>query len=262
MTTVRDIARAIEKTAPVALQESWDNSGLQLGVPAAPVTGVMLTLDVTTEAVDHAINTGCNLIVSHHPLIFKGLKSITDTTDVQMAVRRAIRADIAVYSAHTSLDNAPEGPSAYLASALGATIAGPLVPTAPGAATGTGVTARLPHPMTAQQFIAHVKNTLGPQVIRCTAPDKAPRPISTVAICTGAGGSFITDAARHNADAYITGDIRYHDFVDWQNHLLLVDIGHYESEIVTRDIFEHILRQDFPELRIELFNQPNSILYL
>ena len=106
MIRVKDIARDIEAIAPLHLQESWDNSGLQVGNPDMEVRGVMIGLDVTPALVDEALANGCNMIVSHHPLIFKGLKSVTGVTEVERALIKAVKHDVAIYSTHTALDNA------------------------------------------------------------------------------------------------------------------------------------------------------------
>lgn len=121
-----EIIRAIERRLPLWLQESWDNSGLQVGDTEADVTGVLLALDPTEEVIAQAIAQGCNLVITHHPLLFKGLKRVSTSTHIERTLRAAIRADITIYSAHTNADNAPEGLNAMLAEALGLRSATPL----------------------------------------------------------------------------------------------------------------------------------------
>lgn len=121
MIIVNDIIKAIESVAPLNWQESYDNAGLQVGGRFQSVSGVVVCLDVTEAVVDEAISMGYNLIVSHHPLLFKGLKSITGNSYVERIVIKAIQHNIAIYAAHTNLDNAPEGVSYRMARKLGLT---------------------------------------------------------------------------------------------------------------------------------------------
>ena len=103
---IKQVLEALERFAPLPLQESWDNAGLQIGLTEAEVSGALLCLDVTEAVIDEAVSRGCNLVVSHHPLLFRGLKQVADLNDVQRTVRRAIKEDICVVSMHTNLDNA------------------------------------------------------------------------------------------------------------------------------------------------------------
>ena len=121
MTKVSDIAAAIEDFAPLHLQEDYDNAGLQIGDPGMEVSGVLLCLDVTEEALDEALRRSCNMVVSHHPLIFRGLKQLTGRTDTERIAIRALRDNVAIYSAHTNLDSAWDGVSHEMAHMLGLT---------------------------------------------------------------------------------------------------------------------------------------------
>lgn len=242
MTRVRDIAATIESVAPLSLQESWDNSGLQVGDPDAEVSGVLVCLDVTPAVIDEAVRHGCNVVVSHHPLIFRGVKSITGATDSEISITRAIRAGVAVYSAHTSLDNSPVGPSAVIARLCRATVEGSLVPTVPGAATGTGVVATLAETVDAEEFADRVRVAMSAPHARSTRPHGTVR---RIAVCSGSGSSFIPEAIRAGVDAYITGDVSYHHFLDNTNRLFIIDIGHFESEIITKDFFFDLLSENF-----------------
>lgn len=250
MPTIADISAAIEAEAPLSLQESWDNSGWQVAPCGtdAVCTGVMLCLDVTPRVVAEAVGRGCNLIVSHHPLIFKGLKHI-----MPGAVTDAIRAGVAVYSAHTSLDCAPCGPSAWLAVRLG------LTDTAPLDESGLGIIGRYERPMTHDEFIARVGEVYGGG-LRVT-PGRSGM-IARVALCSGAGSEFITAAIGQGADAYVTSDIRYHDFLDHGERIMLVDTGHYESEICTKSIFSHIISEKFPNFAVNMcHNEHKPVAY-
>lgn len=259
MTTIRQITAAIQRLAPLDLQESWDNSGLQVGNADAVCTGVLVTVDVTPAVVREAVARGCNLIVSHHPLIFRGLKTITGQNDVQLSVHAAIVGGVSVYSSHTALDNAPGGVSHTMASMLGVRVTDVLVPSAPGSQAGTGVVGELPQPLGGPEFVSRVKKVFGASVARCTAmPAKA---VSRVALCGGAGGEFIARAAACGAQAYVTGDVRYHDFVDWQDRLLIVDVGHYETEQCVKNIFFKTIQTNFPELPLFMTTASNPVHY-
>ena len=120
---LREVTAALEHLAPLRLQDEWDNSGLQVGFPEAEIDSVLVCLDVTEAIVDEAIAAKCNLIVSHHPLIFKALRQVSDATYQQRCVVKALAAGISIYSAHTSLDNAPGGVNHRIAALLGLVIA-------------------------------------------------------------------------------------------------------------------------------------------
>lgn len=250
MITVSDIVSAIEATAPRSLQESWDNTGLQVGDPQKEVKGVMVGLDVTPGLVAAAMSEGCNMIVSHHPLIFHGLKSVTGATEVECALMMAIKNDIAVYSTHTALDNAAGGISAEMARLLDAEIERPLAPLAGRPEVGTGVVAALSRPLSPEAFVARVKQAFNAPVARVTESYFADKPVERIALCGGAGGSFISDAFKAGCQAYVTGDVRYHDFLDWGLKLLIVDIGHFETEAPAEDILTNILHKTYPRLKV------------
>ncbi len=253
MISQQDIIDAIESFAPPGLQESWDNTGWQL-TPKNPATtectGALVCLDVTESVVDEALREGCNLIISHHPLIFKGLRSITGATPSQRAVITAIGRGIAVYSSHTALDSAPEGVSHELGLRLGLHDMHPLVEgNMPGA--GLGVLGTLPAAMGAPEFIEEVKRVYETDAVRVSACG-APSTVSTVALCSGSGGEFIADAIKAGADVYVTSDVRYHDFLDYHRDILIVDTGHYDSEKCTKSIFSNIISEKFPNFAVHI----------
>ncbi|MCM1033116.1 MAG: Nif3-like dinuclear metal center hexameric protein [Odoribacter sp.] len=253
------IMEAVAAAAPLSFQESWDNSGLQVGEPDIPCSGVLLALDPTPEVIDEAIARGCNLVITHHPLLFKGLKRISGETNVERAVIKALRGGVAVYSSHTALDSAPGGLSHRMASMIGATVIAPLAPANDGA--GLGVVAHLGQPINTDEFITRVKNAFGNHPFRCSrATDKM---ISTVALCGGSGGEFIPAAIAAGAQAYITADVRYHDFVDHGKSILITDIGHFESESCAKDIFYHVITKKFPNFAVYYSElETNPINYL
>lgn len=261
--TINSIIGAIQEVAPTSLQESYDNSGLQLGDADKECTGILLCVDVTPGRVDEAVALGCNLIVSHHPLLFHGLKQITGATPQQQTVIRAIEAGVAIYSAHTSLDNAPGGVSAWLARELGLTYCGPLCPvSADMPDAGAGALATSPRPLTAAMLVDRVKKACGSPVCRCTIPPQG-AVIDRIAMCGGSGGSMIPDAIAAGAQAYITSDVRYHDFLDYSDRIFIIDIGHFESEECTKRIFYHIITQKFPNFAVHYSDsEKNPINYI
>lgn len=336
------VISAIEDFAPASYQESWDNTGVQVGSLRAECTGVLLCVDVTPAIVDEAKSKGCNLIISHHPLLFKGLKRISGNTPVEESVMRAISAGITIYSCHTAVDSTVGGVSYRMAQMIGATPQNVLSPLtgrltkisavvapesadtalttfndiASGAkcfrtaterydssvvpgdsfatadissvscikieaivsssvanrlsaalsetltdtlfavvtqpvsdtdpAVGLGVYATLDDSLTALQLIDRVKKAFRSPVTRCSAlpPDDAV--IRRIAMCGGSGSEFIPTAIRAGAQAFITSDTRYHDFVDYGNDILIIDIGHFESESCTKEIFYNVICEKFP----------------
>lgn len=258
---VKEIAKVIEDFAPLSLQESYDNAGLQVGDPEANVSAVLLCLDVTEDILREAIERECNLIVSHHPLIFHGLKCLTGADPTQRIVAEAIRRGIAIYSAHTNLDAAAEGVSAEIAHALRLTNLRPLCPAAPGADTGLGIVGDI-EAVPKLEFLRRLKDEFGVRALRYSA--QSPQIVlHRVAICGGAGASFIKDAVKAGADVYVSGDFKYHDFTTYGSRILLADIGHYESELCAMKIFSKVIREALPEtvvLFAEREESPISLL--
>lgn len=341
--TVREVTSILESFAPLAFQEDYDNSGLIVGDANMEVTGVLLTIDVTPQVVAEAVAGGANLIVAHHPVIFKGLKRITGKSYVEQVVVDAIRNNIAIYAAHTNIDSVQGGVSFKMAEVLGLTntqVLSPLtgqlvklvtfVPTEyaeavrqamfnagagvignydscsfniqgqgtfragdgtnpfvgemgkihfepevrvetivprhilnavvkamveahpyeevaydvypldlPYKKAGLGVVGDLPEPMNTIDFVKHVKQQFRAPCVRYTNPVKDF--ISRVAICGGSAISLLNDAIAANADVFITADVKYHQFFDAENRIVILDIGHFESEQFTIDIFYDLL---------------------
>ncbi len=358
---IQDIITAIEAHSPLHIQEEWDNCGVQVGKISDVCTGVLLCVDATPDIIDEAIEKGCNLVISHHPILFKGLKRITGHTLVEQTVIKAITAGVTIYSCHTAIDNATNGVSWRMAQKLGLTNIATLDPQVgkmlklsvivpnthadivkvalfnagagqlgnyescsfstkgegsfkalDGASpfvgdimeyhiepetridvilprwlrhkvetamidahpyeepayefialensskyTGSGVVAQSTTALTPQQLIENVKATFSSPVVRCNAfdPDMC---IKRIAMCGGAGAFMIPNAIKSGVQAFITSDTRYHDFVDYAHQILIIDIGHFESEQYTKEIFYHVITEKFPNFAVYYSEKENN----
>lgn len=364
MTLVKDIAALLEDFAPLSLQESYDNAGLVCGNPEAEVSSILLTIDVTEAVIDEAIAEGHNLIISHHPLVFQGIKKLLPDNEVNRCLIKAIRHDLNIYSAHTNLDSVLQGVSSRMADKLGLINQSILQPsgrlfsltfytpeneaekvrtavldcgaghignyshcsfnsqgngtfqaldgarpfvgeigkihsepeikteiTVPeyllnrcvrtlkavhpyeepvwnvvcldntNPVTGLGIIGELPAPVESLRFLQHVKDTFQCGVIRHT-PICKPE-IKRVAVCGGAGAFLTKTAIARKADLYITGDYKYHDFFNADNKLIIADIGHYESEQYTKEIFYELVTKKIPNFAVRFSKVvTNPVSYL
>ena len=265
---IKQVLEALERFAPLPLQESWDNAGLQIGLTEAEVSGALLCLDVTEAVVDEAIRRGCNLIVSHHPLLFRGLKQVADMNDVQRTVRRAIKEDICVVSMHTNLDNAQDGVNFKIAEKL----TPPLTPQTPPPAPprkergessprmergivgmgdeqkpGQWVMLTLEAPMESRTFVEYVKERMEAQCAMCN--ELLHRPIQKVAICGGAGDFLLDEVIAAGADAFVTGEMHYHQYFGHEQEIQICVIGHYESEHFTTEVLRDVIERECPGVR-------------
>ena len=239
---VQDITQALELFAPLGIQESWDNSGLLIGNPEDTVHGVLVGFDCTPELIEEAVARHCDMVVTHHPLIFRGLRRIGTQDPVGRAVTLAIRNGIAVYAAHTTADKAPAGVSGAMARRLGLQDIQLLEPDE-GGATGLGCTGYLPLPMDGTEALQYVKEKFGLKMIRCSRPLETP--IRKVALLGGSGGSELDAAIASGAQLYITADVSYHNFFVPEGFMVM-DIGHFESEVEIVDILLAEIRKKFP----------------
>jgi dinuclear metal center YbgI/SA1388 family protein len=350
--TLGEFTHWLEELIPPAFQEHYDNSGLQVGDPEALTDSVLLTVDVTTDVIAEARQHGCNLIISHHPLIFTPLKRIAGGSETERCVASAVRAGISIYSAHTSFDNVSWGVSHILAEKIGLTkirVLAPLkgkllkiitfVPVshagrvrealfAAGAGhignydrcsfsvsgdgtyragdganpfagrvgedhsepeirmeavmpshlstacvralleahpyeeaafdivtleneyhgAGAGAIGTLPVALTVNALLERLKELTGIPVIRYSG-DTA-RTVKTIAVCGGSGSDLINAAARAGADAFVTGDIKYHAFMQAPGDMIVADIGHYESEKFSLELLHDLINKKFPKFAL------------
>jgi dinuclear metal center YbgI/SA1388 family protein len=217
---------------------------------------------VTEKVIDEAVSKGCNLVVSHHPLLFRGLKTISDLTDVQRTVRKAIQHDVCVISMHTNMDNARGGVNFKIAEKLGLKSVEFFVPRKVGdIECGSGVVGELDRPMVSCDFVQLVKKSFDVECAFCN--ELLHRPIRRVAICGGAGDFLLDQAVAIGADAFITGEMHYHQYFGYEQRIQICVIGHYESEQFTTEVFKDIIRNNCPDVRTEIAETcTNPILYL
>ena len=250
---VKDIVAVIEEFAPLSIQEGWDNSGLCVGSPEDEVTSALFALDCTEQLVDEAIACGADMIITHHPLIFSGLKKISPEDQVGAAVIKAIKNGIAIYAAHTNADKVIAGVSGAMAAKLG--LCDVRILDEDGEGTGLGVVGDLSQPLTADEAVALVKEKFGLKMLKASRPSDGL--ISRVAMCGGSGSSLIGAARRSGAQLYISGDISYHNFFTPEGFMIM-DIGHYESEIEIVNILFSLIMKKIPTFAVRITQNINS----
>ena len=238
---IKELATAIEEFAPLGLQASYDNSGLIVGRYDDEVHKALLAVDVTEEVMDEAEREGCDIIITHHPIIFNPLKRFNSSTYVERCVERAIRRGIALYAAHTNLDSTREGMSWCVGRMLGIEQMSVLEPQKSNPDAGFGVVGTLPEAEECTAFMRRVASTFNVEALRYSDIPESMTSVRRVAICTGSGHSLIDDAMRSEADIYITADLKYNDFMLGENRMILVDIGHFESEFCAISILNDVI---------------------
>ena len=262
LSEIKEVVDALERFAPLPLQESYDNAGLQVGLTEAEVSGALLCLDVTEKVIDEAVALGCNLVVSHHPLIFHGLKRIIYSDEVQRTVAKALKNDITVVSMHTNMDNANGGVNFKIAEKMGLGacrfFAGKSVD---GIECGSGVIGELPEPLAADDFVIMLKRKFDVECVECNQLLR--RSIKSVAVCGGAGSFLLNDAIAEGADAFVTGEMHYHEYFGHEQDIQIAVIGHYQSEQYTNEIFKSIISEKCKGVKTFLTKtNTNPILYL
>ena len=248
--TVRDVVDALDRRYPRDWAESWDRVGLVLGDFARPVRRVLCVVDTVPETVDEALELGADLIVAHHPLLLKPVSSIAPDTYKGRIIHRLIRGDVALYAAHTNADVADPGVSDALAARLDLRVLRPLVPAtgaAAGEGRGIGRVGELTEPMTLSELTGFVASRLPATAAGVRSAGDPERVIRTMAVCGGAGDSFLADMARAGVDAYLCADLRHHPASE---HLAeggpaLLDVAHWATERPWLDDVAAWLRDEF-----------------
>jgi dinuclear metal center YbgI/SA1388 family protein len=364
MIALKNIIKELEAFAPPVFQEDYDNSGLQTGNPEADISGVLITLDVTEEVLEEAIAHDCNLILAHHPLTLKGIKTLTGKNEPERILIKAVKNDLAIYSAHTNLDSVENGVSTALARKLGLQNIRILQPreglllklvtfvpqdyaakvrealfssgaghignydscsynlvgegtfragenTNPFAGTkgqlhhekeervetvvpthlknkvlqalfqahpyeevaydfyplenswnqvGFGAFGETEAGVTEEEFLKQLKATTNAGCIRHT--DLRKKPVNKVAVCGGSGSFLLQQAIKAGADIFVSADFKYHQFAEADGKIVIADIGHYESEQFTKEVFFELLTKKFPNFAVRLSNvSTNPIKY-
>lgn len=365
MTTIKDITNYLESIAPLSLQESYDNCGLIVGDPSMEVKGITICLDSTEEVIRDAKNNGCNLVIAHHPIVFSGLKKLNGKNYIERTVMSAIKNDIAIYAAHTNMDNILQGVNRMIADKLGLVNLKILAPKAgllrklvvfcplehaslvrealfaagAGAignydecsfhleghgsfrpnefanpfegvkgqtsyvtenrieviyesykersiiaamknahpyeevaydiyslnneyqSVGSGLVGELPEKTEEMAFLQHVKSVMKAGVVRYTA--LTGKKVSKVAICGGSGSFLLNDALRVEAQVFVTADYKYHQFFDAEGKIVIADIGHFESEQYTMELFKSLILKNFSKFAVRLTEvKTNPVNYL
>lgn len=356
---LKDLTSYLDSAVPLSFQEDYDNCGLMVGTPEREISAAMLTLDVTEEVVAEALRNKCDIIISHHPLIFHKLKRITGKSYTERIIYDAVKNDLAIYSAHTNLDIIEGGVSRKMAEKLGLESITVLLPSEhlllklvtyipeayfekvrnrlfeAGAGVignydkcgfsvqgtgsfrgnedatpfigeksklhfeneirfetilfshlkdkvisalieshpyeevaydlyalenqnvniGLGCVGRLKKGMSEEDFLKKVSSVFGAEGIRYSK--SSGKQVEKVALCGGSGASFLKNAISAGADAYITADVKYHDFFNTENKILLVDIGHFESEKFSVEILKDLIIKKFPKFAVR-FSETNT----
>lgn len=250
---IGQITKTLENWAPLSFQEDYDNCGLLVGNSNTICTGVLCSLDCTEAVIDEAIVKNCNLIVSHHPIIFKGIKQFDENSYVARTVLKAIQHNIAVYAIHTNLDNILDGVNKTIADKLNLGNRRILAPKfgfqdQNGKEIGSGLIGELPLETDEAEFIKWIKEKFNLSVLKHTP--FTGKQLKNIALCGGAGSFLMGSAKAQKADCYITSDLKYHDFFEADGQLLLIDIGHGESEQWVSDLIVAYLTAKFPTFAV------------
>ena len=255
VTTIGEVVTFLDSVFHPELQEDYDNAGFLLGDSSAAYHGALVALDLTPAVIEEALSEGLNLIVTHHPLIFTGLKRITDRTEAGRMTMKLIANGIAAYAAHTNLDNLPWGVNGILSEKLGIKDCRILK----GEETGAGMVGELPRSMESDKFLLKVKELTGQPTIRTSTHDPRKK-VKRVAICGGAGAFLIGDAIAAKADLYLTADMKYHDFQRAEERIILADIGHYESEQFAKEIISRTISEKFSNFACRISQNQGSLV--
>jgi dinuclear metal center YbgI/SA1388 family protein len=248
MTNLGTLISYLEGIAPLNLQEDYDNAGLITGHPDMTVKGVIVCLDAIEAVVDEAISLQCNVIIAHHPIVFRGLKRFNGANYIERTIIKAIKHDIAIYAIHTNLDNVyAHGVNGKIAERLGLLDTRILLAKEnvhyQGQPVGAGMVGVLPEVMSIHDFMTMLKAKMELQIIKHTHLCKDV--VRSVAVCGGSGGFLLSQAIRQGADVFITADYKYHEYFDANDRIIIADIGHYESEKYTIELLHGLIINKF-----------------
>lgn len=257
MTQLAAVVNACESLWPLSNAEEWDRPGLVSGDSNSAVTRVMLSVDVTNEVVDEAIAAGVDLLIAHHPFLLRPVNTVSQDTGKGSLLAKAIRANLAIYAAHTNADVVEHGVSDELARRLGVVEAVALEPF--GEKTGLGRIGRLEDAVTLGTFARLVANVLPPTAAGVRIAGDFDQLIEKVAVCGGAGDSLIDTAAASGADVYVTADLRHHRVQDAREQAALngglpaiIDVSHWASEWLWLDIAAGQLQKIFSNVEFQV----------
>lgn len=243
MTRVSDIMSFLEEKAPCGLKLDFDNVGHLVGRADREVTKILTALDITDEVIEEAMELGAELIVSHHPLIFGAIKSVTDGTWTGRRVLSLAENRIAAICMHTNLDAAQGGVNDVLMETLGGKVLETLDPV-----SGIGRIGELTETVSFEEFLAHTKTALGSNGLRY---HDAGRPVRKIACCGGSGGGDIALAHEAGCDCYVTADVKYDQFLEAKYlGISLIDGDHFCTENVVVPILEAWLKEGFPAVEV------------
>lgn len=251
MVTVKDIYDFLNEIAPFSLQESYDNSGMLVGDFNNKVSKVLLALDITSQVAEEAVLTGCDLVISHHPVIFNGLKNLHPKNPAVILAK----GDVSAICIHTNFDSAKGGMNDILCERLGIEPAEPLsiengIP--------IGYVGELKSEYTPKELVKVIKDKLGNTVVRYNDTQKTMR---KVGVCSGSGGSFLPVVIAKGLDGYITGDVKHDVFVDANNQgICIFDAGHFHTENIFYDYIIEKLIAKFPELDISIAKENKDLI--
>lgn len=245
-----EIIKRLETLAPVSYACEWDNPGLLAGRRNREVKRIFLALDATDEVVEEAVNQRADLLITHHPLIFRAMKKINDDDFIGRRVLKLIQNDISYYAMHTNFDVAPGCMADLAAERLKLTGCSPLEPVVEveGEVYGIGKTGYLPKPMTLTELGAYVKKAFNLPFVTAYGLEELKEPVQFAAVSPGAGGSMVKQGVKAGAGVLITGDIGHHDGIDAVAcGMAVIDAGHYGLEYVFMDFMEGYLKKEFGE---------------
>jgi dinuclear metal center YbgI/SA1388 family protein len=255
-TSLADVETVVESLWPVAGAEAWDAVGLLAGDPAQPVRRILLAVDAVLDTVDEAVAADADLLLVHHPLLLRGVTTVAETRYKGAVLARLIRAGCALIAAHTNADVVRDGTSAVLASRLGLVETRPIVAAATDPATGIGRVGRLATPTTLGAFARGLADLLPATAQGVRVAGEYDQPVSTIALCAGAGDSLLAHPEVLAADVYLTSDLRHHPASEARENArvargpALVDVAHWASEWLWLDVAARQLREALPGVEV------------